>query len=475
MWRSTSQASSHAGGGGHSPTRPRTQQRRPRTAYRRSIDGINSGAMAQINWRRGELIGSGSFGAVHRCLNLDDGSFMAVKEMDVGMLAGGHGGHGGGRDEDSNELKKLRMEVELMRELEHPNIVRYLGTDVSEKDRKLYIFTEWVAAGSIQHMINQFGPLSLAVVSQYTRQMLLGLQYLHSMRIIHRDIKPGNVLVDDVGTVKLADFGASRRLDGERTMMGELATLTGTPYFLAPEVLSEAGGGRKADLWSLGGTVMQMLSGEPPWKPLRFERGGGTIALMHHIANSGETPLRYFTLPGDTGGGIGGEGDGDGRLAAHGRSSSNGGGGRGSSSSSSSSSSSESNPAGSRSNGSGGGSGGDGEGGHEDAGAGGDAAERDLREVVTPFLAACFLRDPKERPRAADLLGHPFVRDYDDYGVVDERFTPIEEGSREEDFAAAAAGAREGAGAGARGDGGGNDGPSLQATPTLRITASRRA
>lgn len=60
------------------------------------------------------------------------------------------------------------------------------------------------------------------------------------------------------GTVKLADFGASRKLDGEMTTRGEMATLCGTPYFLAPEVLTEDGGGRKADIWSLGGTVMQV-------------------------------------------------------------------------------------------------------------------------------------------------------------------------------------------------------------------------
>lgn len=102
------------------------------------------------------------------------------------------------------------------------------------------------------------------------------------MRIIHRDIKGGNCLVDDVGTIKLADFGASRRLDGESTIQGEMSTLCGTPYFLAPEVLTEGGGGRKADIWSLGGTVLQMLTGEPPWKSKKFS---STIGLMHHIAS----------------------------------------------------------------------------------------------------------------------------------------------------------------------------------------------
>lgn len=176
-----------------SPDRQRgggEDRRRPRTAYRRSYDGSDPNAIAQINWKRGKQIGMGSFGAVHLALNKDDGSLMAVKEMDIGPVG------------DSIELKKVRMEVELMRELEHPNIVRYLGTDVNsdERRRKLYIFCEWVAGGSLQGMVDQFGPLSHTVVSQYTRQMLEGLRYLHDKCIIHRDIKPGNVLVDDVGT-----------------------------------------------------------------------------------------------------------------------------------------------------------------------------------------------------------------------------------------------------------------------------------
>ena len=174
-----------------SPDRQRgggEDRRRPRTAYRRSYDGSDPNAIAQINWKRGKQIGMGSFGAVHLAINKDDGSFMAVKEMEVFG--------------DAIEQKKVRMEIELMRELEHPNIVRYLGTDVNgdERRRTLFIFCEWVAGGSLQGVVDQFGPLSHTVVSQYTRQMLEGLRYLHDKCIIHRDIKPGNVLVDDIGT-----------------------------------------------------------------------------------------------------------------------------------------------------------------------------------------------------------------------------------------------------------------------------------
>ena len=82
--------------------------------------------------------------------------------------------------------------------------------------------------------------------------MLNGLIYLHSKGIIHRDIKPANVLVDERGTVKLADFGASKQIKGGAggaTMELENQTLKGTPYFMAPEVMCQSGHGRKADVW----------------------------------------------------------------------------------------------------------------------------------------------------------------------------------------------------------------------------------
>ena len=97
-----------------------------------------------------------------------------------------------------------------MRSLVHPNIVRYLGTDSAVST--LYIFTEWVPGGSVQALVTRFGKLSETIVRKYVAQLLVGLEYLHSQQIIHRDIKAANILVDDRGTIKLADFGSSKRL-----------------------------------------------------------------------------------------------------------------------------------------------------------------------------------------------------------------------------------------------------------------------
>jgi len=187
----------------------------------------------------------------------------------------------------------MQGEIELLRSLQHPNIVTYLGTDICDENKLLYIFTEWVPGGSIQALVTKFGRLSEAIVRKYVAQLLVGLKYLHEQRVIHRDIKSANILVDDRGTIKLADFGSSKRMDSMGTITNSNLSLRGTPYFMAPEVIIQTGHGRKADIWSVGCTILQMVTGQPPWKNLRL---GTPAALMFHIANAQSPPPMPSTL-----------------------------------------------------------------------------------------------------------------------------------------------------------------------------------
>jgi mitogen-activated protein kinase kinase kinase 3 len=107
-----------------------------------------------------------------------------------------------------------------MRKLSHPNIVRYFGAELNDEEGVLNIFQEWVPGGSIATLLSKMGAFSVPVVRSYLRQVLLGLEYLHGHRIIHRDIKGGTILVDNSGTVKLADFGASKNMNAEGTLNG---------------------------------------------------------------------------------------------------------------------------------------------------------------------------------------------------------------------------------------------------------------
>lgn len=111
-------------------------------------------------------------------------------------------------------------------------------------------------------MIQKFGALKEAVVKKYTKQILNGLRYLHYNEVIHRDLKAANVLVDRAGVCKLSDFGTAKIVS---EMGSESNSLKGTVNWMAPEVIQQLKYGRYADIWSLGCTVYEMVTGKAPW------------------------------------------------------------------------------------------------------------------------------------------------------------------------------------------------------------------
>lgn len=161
------------------------------------------------------------------------------------------------------EYINLKREILLLRDLDHPNIVRYVQTDLSPDRDYIDVVLEYVPGGSLKHLLTQYGALDLPVISNFLRQLLTGLSYLHSHGVIHRDIKPANILLTTSGVVKLTDFGSSKRMD----TLGFALTksVKGSPYWMAPEVITKQGHGTAADIWSLGCVVLEMVTGHPPW------------------------------------------------------------------------------------------------------------------------------------------------------------------------------------------------------------------
>uniref|UniRef100_A0A7S1X2H0 Protein kinase domain-containing protein n=1 Tax=Tetraselmis chuii TaxID=63592 RepID=A0A7S1X2H0_9CHLO len=150
----------------------------------------------------------------------------------------------------------------------------------------LNIFLEFVPGGSIASLLAKFGSFTESVIRVYTKQILLGLEFLHTHQIMHRDIKGANILVDNSGVVKLADFGASKKIEDLVTVDSGCKSIKGTPYWMAPEVITQTGHGRQADIWSVGCTVIEMATGKPPWS----QHFPVPMSAMFHIASSKHPP-----------------------------------------------------------------------------------------------------------------------------------------------------------------------------------------
>ncbi|BAT88079.1 mitogen-activated protein kinase kinase kinase ANP1-like isoform X1 [Vigna umbellata] len=237
---------------------------------------IPEDAAPPIRWRKGELIGCGAFGQVYVGMNIDSGELLAVKQVLIAASSAS-------KEKAQAHIKELEEEVKLLKDLSHPNIVRYLGT-VREEDT-LNILLEFVPGGSISSLLGKFGAFPEAVIRTYTKQLLLGLEYLHKNGIMHRDIKGANILVDNKGCIKLADFGASKQVVELATISGA-KSMKGTPYWMAPEVILQTGHSFSADIWSVGCTVIEMATGKPPWSQQYQQE----VAVLFHIGTTKSHP-----------------------------------------------------------------------------------------------------------------------------------------------------------------------------------------
>ncbi|KAK9927167.1 hypothetical protein M0R45_024366 [Rubus argutus] len=191
-------------------------------------------------WKKGRLLGRGTFGHVYLGFNSENGDMCAMKE--VTLFAD---------DAKSKEsAQQLGQEIALLSRLRHPNIVQYYGSETVED--KLYIYLEYVSGGSIYKLLSRVW-----------------------------DIKGANILVDPCGRVKLADFGMAKHITGQSCPL----SFKGSPYWMAPEVIKNSNGCNLAvDIWSLGCTVLEMATTKPPWSQYEW------VAAMFKIGNSKELP-----------------------------------------------------------------------------------------------------------------------------------------------------------------------------------------
>lgn len=201
----------------------------------------------------GDEIGKGAYGRVYKGLDLENGDFVAIKQVSLENIA-------------QEDLNIIMQEIDLLKNLNHKNIVKYLGS--LKTKTHLHIVLEYVENGSLANIIkpNKFGPFPESLVAVYISQVLEGLVYLHEQGVIHRDIKGANILTTKEGLVKLADFGVATKLTEADV---NTHSVVGTPYWMAPEVIEMSGVCAASDIWSVGCTVIELLTCVPPYYDLQ--------------------------------------------------------------------------------------------------------------------------------------------------------------------------------------------------------------
>eukprot|EP01065_Artemidia_motanka_P036148 TRINITY_DN44052_c0_g1_i1.p1 TRINITY_DN44052_c0_g1~~TRINITY_DN44052_c0_g1_i1.p1 ORF type:complete len:523 (+),score=185.78 TRINITY_DN44052_c0_g1_i1:50-1618(+) len=220
-----------------------------------------------------QCLGRGAFGTVFLGLDEDTGEQVAVKQIIFG-------GDGRGMRQ---RLEQIINEITVMQKLSHPNVVRYFGA--KRESSTLWIYMEYVSGGTLTSLIRRFGGLPSALTHKFLRHILEGLRYLHSLHLCHRDIKGDNVLLRPSGEAMLCDFGTAKQIEDCLSLCGCLETVCGTPNYMAPEVLTGEKYGLPADVWSVGCTLFEMLTGKRPYSEFAHPH-----AAMFHLALTGKPP-----------------------------------------------------------------------------------------------------------------------------------------------------------------------------------------
>eukprot|EP01103_Thecamoeba_quadrilineata_P006148 TRINITY_DN15873_c0_g1_i1.p1 TRINITY_DN15873_c0_g1~~TRINITY_DN15873_c0_g1_i1.p1 ORF type:complete len:393 (-),score=107.42 TRINITY_DN15873_c0_g1_i1:76-1254(-) len=201
-------------------------------------------------------VGEGAAGEVFSAVRRGNKGVVAIKQMNLAA--------------QQKNLKLLLTEIDIMKNSNHKNIVQYFDSYVVD-DKFLWVVMEYMAGGCLTDILEQFDTIQMneKMIAHVCKETLDGLQYIHSLHRIHRDIKSDNILLGSGGEVKLADFGYAAQLTAQKSKRN---TIVGTPYWMAPELIRGQEYDQKVDIWSLGIMAMEMAEGEPPYMdfpPLR--------------------------------------------------------------------------------------------------------------------------------------------------------------------------------------------------------------
>lgn len=194
-----------------------------------------------------EMIGKGTFGKVFLVRHIQSSRFLAIKVLEKETVV------------ESKQSSQVMREKQVLAECSNcPFIVSFVGS--FQDQLRLYLVMEFVIGGELFTRLNAVKRFSVSEARFYLAEVMMAMAYLHDREIVYRDLKPENIVLDALGHVRLVDFGFARHLEN-----GRCRSFCGSPFYIAPEMLSNSKYGKSVDIWALGVLLFELLTGSPPF------------------------------------------------------------------------------------------------------------------------------------------------------------------------------------------------------------------